>query len=260
MSELEHLVNKFLCKDTTAQVFYELSQDKFNKVINGLGIYEKPDIISMYDNKVLGIEHFEFDSYNKSNKKGSDYKVKDYRIEKRFDKEIKDKLINNDSIIVHDKIDSTATLTNYYKNFETIFKEHYQKIQSYVDHINQDFDCKNKEINICFFAEDVTPLGNYFLDKSNDRKITPLLPIFYDQIRQLLEDSPLVKYLVIGSFCMTDNRLFIIENTKEAIERIEKDHKEVSEDDFFSFEPQTTGFAFKISKQELNKKRRNEHG
>ena len=254
MSELEHLANKFLNKDMTAQVYYELSQDKFNKVVNGLGIYEKPDILSIYDNTILGIEHFEFDSYNRSNKKGSDYKIKDYRVEKRLDEEIKEKLKNNDSIIVHDEIDSTATLTNYYKNFETIFKDHYQKIQSYIDHINQDFECKNKKIHICFFAEDVTPLGNYFLDKSNDRKIKPLLPIFSDKIRQLLEDSPLVKYLVIGSFCMTDNRLFIIENTKEAIERLKKDHKEVSDDDFFSFEPQTTGFAFKISKDEVIKK------
>lgn len=139
-------------------------------------------------------------------------------------------------------------LNNYYKNFEDIFKDHYQKIQSYIDHIKQDFDCHNKEIHICFFAEDVTPLGNYFLDKSNDRKITPLLPIFSDQIIQLLENSPLVEYLVIGSFCMTDNKLFIIENSKDALERFKNDHKKVDKDDFFSFEPQTTGFAFKISK------------
>ena len=65
MSELEHLANKFLNKDMTAQVYYELSQDKFNKVVNGLGIYEKPDILSIYDNTILGIEHFEFDSYNR---------------------------------------------------------------------------------------------------------------------------------------------------------------------------------------------------
>ena len=254
MSELEHLINKFLSKDATAQVYYKLNQDKFNKVVNRLGIYEKPDILSIYDNVILGIEHFEFDSYNRSNKKGSDYKVKDYRVEKRFDEEIKDKLQSNDSVIVHDKITSTATINNYYKNFEDIFKEHYQKIQSYIDHIKQDFDCKNKEIHICFFAEDVTPLGNYFLDKSNDRKITPLLPIFSDKIRQLLEDSPLVEYLVIGSFCMTDNRLFIIENKNEAFKRFAKDYKEVIDDDFFSFEPQTTGFAFKVQKDEIIRK------
>lgn len=254
MSELEHLINKFFSKDMTAQVYYKLSQDKFNKIVKGLGIYEKPDILSIYDNVILEIEHFEFDSYNRSSKKGSDYKVKDYRVEKRFDEEIKYKLQSNDSIIVHDEIDSTATLNNYYKNFEGIFKEHYQKIQSYIDHIKHDFDCQNKEIHICFFAEDVTPLGNYFLDKNNDRKITPLLPIFCDQIRQLLESSPLVEYLIIGSFCMTDNKLFIIENSKESLEKFAKDHKEINNDDFFSFKPQTTGFAFKVPKDEIIKK------
>lgn len=122
MSELKKLINKYLSKDTTAQVYYELSQDKFNKVVKGLGIYERPDILSVYDNIILGIEHFEFDSYNRSNKKGSDYKVKDYRVEKRLNEEIKDKLQNNDSIIVHDEIDSTATLNNYCRNFEDILK------------------------------------------------------------------------------------------------------------------------------------------
>lgn len=251
MSELEHLVNKFFCKDMTAQVFYELSQEKFDKVIKTLKMYERPDILSMYENKILGIEHFEFDSYNRSNKKGSDYKIKDYRIEKRLDKEIKEKLQNNDTIIVHDEIDSTASLDNYYNNFEKIFKDHYQKINSYIEHIKENFDCQNKEIHICFFAEDVSPLGNYFFNKNNDKKITPLLPIYSDKMRKLLKDSPLVEYLVIGSFCINNNRLFIIENTKDALERFAKDYKEVNSDDFFSFEPQTTGFAFKVPKDKF---------
>ena len=35
MSELEHLINKFCNTDMTIQVYYELIQDKFNKVFNG---------------------------------------------------------------------------------------------------------------------------------------------------------------------------------------------------------------------------------
>lgn len=70
MSELEHLINKFCNTDMTVQAYYELSQDKFNKVFNRLSVYERPDILSVYDNIILGIEHFEFDSYNRLNKEG----------------------------------------------------------------------------------------------------------------------------------------------------------------------------------------------
>ena len=38
MSELEHLINKFCNTDMTIQVYYELIQDKFNKVFNGLRV------------------------------------------------------------------------------------------------------------------------------------------------------------------------------------------------------------------------------
>ena len=38
MSELEHLINKFCNTDMTVQAYYELSQDKFNKVFNGLSV------------------------------------------------------------------------------------------------------------------------------------------------------------------------------------------------------------------------------
>ena len=53
---------------------------------------------------------------------------------------------------------------------------------------------------------------------------------------------------------MTDNKLFIIENSKETLEKFAKDHKKINNDDFFSFEPQTTGFAFKVPKDEIIKK------
>lgn len=249
MNELEHLKNKFFYKNNTAQVFGELNQEEFNKLISSLKSYERPDILSMYDNKIFGIEHFEFDSYNRSNSKGSDYKIKDYRIEKIFDKEIKEKLENNDSIILHDEIKSTATLNNYYKNFENIFKVHYKKIQSYIDHIDEEFDCEEKEVHICFFAEDVTPLGNYFWNDNDESNLSPMLPIYSNAIRQLLDECPLVEFLIIGSFFMNDNKLFIIRNNKETLDKLANDYNEIRQEKFFNFKPQTTGFAFKIQKK-----------
>ena len=64
-------------------------KDTIKKIIDRLEQYERPDIISEYNNIILGIEHFEFDSYYRSNKKGSDYKVKDNQIQKNFNNIIK---------------------------------------------------------------------------------------------------------------------------------------------------------------------------
>ena len=240
MNELEHLNNIFFRKNIRIEFIGDLPQntpnqikDTIKKIIDRLEQYERPDIISEYNNIILGIEHFEFDSYYRSNKKGSDYKVKDNQIQKNFNNIIKNSK-NNKEIIVGDQIKSTASLDNYYKNFENIFKNHYKKIPEYIKNIKENYNCENKEIQMCFFAEDVTPLGSCFLDKN--RKLNSLLPIHSNQIRQLLKNSPLIKYLIIGNFLNTEYQLFIIENTKENIEYLSNTLNEVNENIFFKFD------------------------
>lgn len=240
MNELEHLNNIFFRKNIRIEFIGDLPQntpnqikDTIKKIIDRLEQYERPDIISEYNNIILGIEHFEFDSYYRSNKKGSDYKVKDNQIQKNFNNIIKNSK-NNKEIIVGDQIKSTASLDNYYKNFENIFKNHYKKIPEYIKNIKENYNCENKEIQMCFFAEDVTPLGSCFLDKN--RKLNSLSPIHSIQIRQLLQNSPLIKYLIIGKFFNTTYQLSIIENTKENIEYLSNTLNEVNENNFVKFD------------------------
>ena len=240
MNELEHLNNIFFRKNIRIEFIGDLPQntpnqikDTIKKIIDRLEQYERPDIISEYNNIILGIEHFEFDSYYRSNKKGSDYKVKDNQIQKNFNNIIKNSK-NNKEIIVGDQIKSTASLDNYYKNFENIFKNHYKKIPEYIKNIKENYNCENKEIQMCFFAEDVTPLGSCFLDKN--RKLNSLSPIHSIQIRQLLQNSPVIKYLIIGKFFNTTYQLSIIENTKENIEYLSNTLNEVNENNFVKFD------------------------
>ena len=54
-----------------------------------MGNYERPDILSIYDNKIVAIEHFEFDSY-KNTRKGSNFKIQNNIIEQKMQKEIKE--------------------------------------------------------------------------------------------------------------------------------------------------------------------------
>lgn len=254
MNELELIIEKYLIDGSKATVFYVLEQEEFEKVIANLQPYEKPDILSIYENKIIGIEHFEFDSYDNFNKKGSDYKIKDNKIKENFDKKVRDGLGNLDSIIIHDEIKSTSSFENYCKNFKKIFKAHYKKIDSYITHIKEDFDCTNKEISIYFFAEDVTPFGSSYLNKNIKPRpdLSVLLPIHSPEIRKLLENSPLVKYLIVGMYIGDKYRLFIIENSKEVLDKFEKEIGNVEEKDFFAFDDiQSIGFSFEIPKNTI---------
>ena len=253
MSELERIIEKYFQKDTTVIVYYELDQELFNKVINpnNIGEYERPDILSIFGNKIVGIEHFEFDSY-KSDRKGSDFRIKHNILEKGFQKEINEKLKESDSVTVRGRIESTCSLDNYFMNFKKNFEEHYKKIDSYIKHIEEDYG-NNKEISICFFAEDVTPLGNYFMDRKKSMNPWLLNPLYSDEIIDLLKKSPKVKYLITGAYAMKEYKLTIIKNTKDVLDRFKKERTKISEDDYLSFSPQTTGFAMKFPKEELEK-------
>ena len=250
MNEFERISNKFFRKDNKAIVYYDLDQELFSKVIdqNNIRSYERPDILSIFDNKIIGIEHFEFDSFKKSHK-GSNYKIEDNSIKRNFQETVNKELINKKSITVHDEIKSTPSLDNYFSNFKNNFIQHYNKVDDYIDHIEKKFDCSNKKVSICFFAEDVSPLGSYFLDKK--RKTNLLNPLYSDDIIKLLENCPKVKYIIIGTYATSEHKLIIIENKKSVLKRFKQEKPKINKSDFMSFTPQTTGFAMRITTKEI---------
>ena len=245
MDELEKIIEKYFQKETNGIVYYNLDQNVFDKVIKNIGKYERPDILSIFDNKIVAIEHFEFDRF-KNNKKGSDFKVQDFKIKKRFDEAMKEELKQKESVIVHDKIEGESSAKNYFKNFIKVFQSHYQNIEDYLEHIQSDFDCSNEEIHICFFAEDVSPLGSNFTDA--ECNIHLLLPIYSDKVIELLNNSPKVEYLIVGTYAMSEYKMVIIENKKEVLERFKAEHNNFNEEKFINFNPVSTGFAFKVPK------------
>ena len=86
MSELERIISKYLSKESDAITYSDFNQDEVNKLFQNMEIYERPDILSIFDDKIIGIEHFEFDSF-KRNRKGSDFKVKENQVKKKREKE-----------------------------------------------------------------------------------------------------------------------------------------------------------------------------
>lgn len=250
MKERDRIIQKYFNGNENASIYYNIDEEIFKKVLKFENIisYEKPDILSMFENQIIGIEHFEFDSFKRT-KKGSTLKIEENQIEKDFEKKMRKAFKHKKTIIVEEKIQSIRSLDNYFNNFKKIFLEHYKKIDSYIEHIKEDFDCRNKEIHICFFAEDVTHFGN-FLIKENEEFLL-LNPLYSDEIIEMLKNCLKVEYLIIGTEMMDKNKIIIIENRKETFEKFKEVRPEVDEKNFLKSDIHTTGYAQQISKEEL---------
>lgn len=248
MNELERIIEKYFSKDSDAITYSDFDQEEINKLIKNMGNYERPDILSMYDNKIVAIEHFEFDSY-KNTRKGSNYKIQDSIIEQNMKKKIDLELQDKKEIIMHDEIKNTSSLKQYYDNFKKVLLSHIENIPEYKQHIIEDFG-NEKEIEFWFFAEDVTPLGSYYYRKTSTSPCL-LLP-FSKEIIEILRQHKEIKGIILGIYAMKEYKLVLMYNDDETLDKLEhNEYLKVNDDEFLSFSPQTTGFALLVSKEEF---------
>lgn len=246
MSELKRIVDKYFSKKSKAITYSIFNQDEVNKLFQNMISYERPDILSIYDKKIVAIEHFEFDSY-KNTSKGSNFKIQDNIIERRMKNEIETGLREKDEIIVHDQIEDTSSLTQYYNNFKKILQSHIENIPEYKEHIIQEYGA-DRELEFWFFAEDVTPLGSYYYRRTNEHP-SLLLPFSKENIA-ILRKHKEIKGLIFGIYAMNEYKLVMMYNDEETLRKIENnEYFKVDESEFISFSPQTMGFAFLIPKE-----------
>ena len=245
VNELDTIVTRYFSKDTIAITYSEIDEEEFNKMIQNMGYYERPDILSIYDDKIVGIEHFEFDSY-KNTRKGSNYKIQENFIEQKFNKMINSKTNKKNEIVNHDQIINTSNLKQYYDNFKKILISHINNIDEYIEHIVSNYGSE-KTIEIWFFVEDVNPLGNYYLKKGN---CSPglLLP-FSKEIIDILRNNKGIKGIIFGVYAMNEYKIVICYNDEKTLNKIEKDdYFKVDDSEFLSLNPQTTSFVLLIPK------------
>jgi len=247
MNELQRIRSKYLLKDGTGITYSDINEEEINKMFHNMGIYERPDILSMYDNKIVAIEHFEFDSY-KNTSKGSNFKIQNNRIEQKMQKEINSNLKDKGEIMIHDQIENTNSLKQYYNNFRKVVLSHIDNIHEYKEHIINDFGDK-KKIEFWFFIEDVSPLGSYYYRKTSNYPAL-LLPFSKENI-EILKQHKEIKGLIFGIYAMSEYKLVLMYNDEQTLKNIENsEYFKVEESEFISFTPQTTGFALLIPEQE----------
>lgn len=248
MNELQRIASRYLSKDNTAITYSDFQQDEVNKLFQNMGNYERPDILSIYDNKIVAIEHFEFDSY-KNTRKGSNFKIQDNIIQQKMQKEINSKLKDKGEIMIHDQIENTSSLNQYYNNFKKILLTHIDNIPEYKSHIINDFG-NEKDIEFWFFVEDVTPLGSYAY-KREDNHPRLLLPFSKENL-DILRQHKEINGIIFGIYAMNEYKLVLMYNDDKTLDNLEKDeYFKVTETEFMNFAPQTTGFAMLIPKEDI---------
>lgn|GEM_PF-1864013 len=207
--------------------------------------FEQPDIILMLDDKVLAIEHFEFDA-SSSSRKGSLDKRKLAERNREFDKLIQNSDISSEPLVLTDSIDCLYSADNYIGNFKSVFEKHLAKVAEYKSHlISENIVRQVEDIIMCFFIIDSTPLGCYY--QENDLKHFEAFQV--RECLELISKAKEIDCFFFGSCVGGKNSLEFISNCPEVIEFIKEKIRiiDFSEDSFFVFEPHETRFCMKVN-------------
>ena len=64
MDECTHLIRDYLCKNPTAinWGYYVMSEDDLSQALHQLKSFDRPDMYAILKDKIIIIEHFEFDA------------------------------------------------------------------------------------------------------------------------------------------------------------------------------------------------------
>lgn len=186
MSELADFINKFL---NNREVRYEGDQEAENSELleflySGINIFDRPDGFCKYEDKVLIIEHFEFDSSFK-NKKGSTNRQELFRTSNKKPN-AKEKIQ-----IFRDEIKCNYTIGNYIDNATKNLKNHYSKIKIYKEHLEEEKIITNQtKVKVLFCIEDTTALGNI-----NAKDASPLFLPYCSEFIEKVSSMKQIDYL-----------------------------------------------------------------
>ncbi len=239
--EYSILLKKYLKVNNTIMTY--TSEDDME---NDLSIFiknidyniERPDLYGRFKNKLIGLEHFEFDSYKSlARKKGSDYKKKESQIKKEFDDLTKSH--KKENFHKNYNISSTASKENFLDNFKKEFEKHYAKIGAYLN--NLDLINTKIEKEIWFFIEDESPLGSYTISREEGLKIVK--PFQFTEMQDFLLKHNLVKKILYGYFDGQESKLLLIDNDKESYDKFVMDYKIADNKQCFWFDVNVTGFS-----------------
>ena len=195
-------------------ILYDSQEIYDNTLVENMNAFEKPDMYAEFDDKVIGIEVFEFSSY-RHNKKGDSAR---YLTKIVDDKNLKEHIkIGKDYFIEH--IATNSSLKDYEDNFEKIFSKHYKEVNTYKNNLID----KGKEVEIYFLIKDTTIDGNIIIYHNKPIFFNPTMS---EKVLNIIKNSLDVKGFIFQcSAVFNQNVFFYLKNSKNNIEKLYNENK-----------------------------------
>jgi len=158
LSEFELCFNKYFNESTKKYTLNSIDDfsNEFFENYTRINFRDNPDGYVKIDNKIVVIEHFEYDA-TKNNKKGSETRTEESRIKRKLD----EKCYSTDNVkYVHEEMNVTHSTEQLRDNFIKIFSYHNLKINQYKKVLMEEgIIGDNNEVIIMFCCEDKTIFG-----------------------------------------------------------------------------------------------------
>ena len=204
MNEYTHLINDYLCVNPVTLLYtnyLSITFEELDEAIHNLHSFERPDMYSVLKNKIIILEHFEFDA-SRHTRKGMKGKQEESLLESRIAS------APPDGIFHCDQGNYSISLADWESNFERIFDSHYSKIPEYKRSVRQQLTKRQKEpIVVGFFIENqYTPIVS-----CSDRKHEELYYFETVQFARKIADSPDLDFILFGSWYQQNPQIFYID-------------------------------------------------
>jgi|GEM_PF-3705205 len=187
-------------------------------------MFEKPDLLVVLDDFIIGVEHFKVDS-SKTTRKGSKYKSKynDNHFNGQFESLSNNLGVDNKYSIKTEKISTDLKYNQLLENTISNFDNHYKKITGYKKNIKEKLKIK-KNIKIIFFIEYDVIFPSFIEDESN--KYRAVFPDNDKEFIKYLEDKDLLDGLIFhyqGDESFPKKNKFIYNNKDNLLEHKKDD-------------------------------------
>ena len=201
---------------------------------------DAPDMILKMDNKVIIIEHFEFDSYHVG-RKGSQGRQEMARIQ-RNEGSIE---ATKDGVLFSDEIKRKSSFRDLISNLCRNFKEHYNRIPKYKENLREyGLIGDSTQVKVMFLVEDVSPLGSMVLD---DNKQRPIIVLLYREFLDLFRDSLDVDYVLACSSAADKDFMWFAD--RDEIGEYYQNAVDYASMTFLDFDVQVTGFKMTLPQE-----------
>lgn len=242
-NELTQIVEKYFSREENKVNFFGNGEEvqEVMRFFSGFVQYDHPDAYSIIGNEALLLEHFEFDSSNRTKAKGSQQRRSEAEDIRVFSQE----LPTETGTVHHSLIDADYTIQNYKNNLSDVFGEHYYRISDYKRALAAEGILQsNISVRTLFFIEDTTLLGNVFETDSWEKPVLPVILPMCDFFLDLFEKSPDLDYALCGSWVPNDYQLWFI--GRSMIEDYRKNQIITSEIHICNFSPHSVGMKMVI--------------